>query len=110
MSTYKHGSKAHAHENANFNVPSLNWLGLRASDMVPGTSLHEDDGGLLPMTARDRKKAVAMLKSNPVWAVEGPEPEWRAELQRLLVLNLKAEIEVLYDRDGGLEGWLDRML
>lgn len=109
MSTYKYGSKAHAHENARLNVPHIRWLGLRMSDVVVSAD-PEDDDSFVRMTARDRKKAVAMLKNSPVWAVDGPEPEWRVELQRMLMLNLKAETEIMYDRTGGLEGWLDQKM
>lgn len=109
MSTYKYGSKAHAHENARLNVPHIRWLGLRISDVVMSAD-PEDDDSFVQMTARDRKKAVAMLKNSPVWAVDGPEPEWRGELQLMLMLNLKAETEIMYDRTGGLEEWLDQKM
>lgn len=109
MSTYKYGSKAHARENAKLNVPHLHWLGLRMSDVIADADPEGDDASVR-MSARDRKKAVAMLDNSPVWAVDGPEPEWRVELQRMLMLNLKAEIEIVYDREGGLEGWIDRKM
>ncbi|KAF9885620.1 hypothetical protein FE257_012711 [Aspergillus nanangensis] len=104
MSTYKYGSMAHASQNAKLNVPSIRWLGLRTSDVVAGT---QSDDTLLPLTARDRKKALAMLSSHPVWGPNGPELEWRAELQQMLMLNMKAELETLYSRNGGLEQWLN---
>lgn len=107
MSTYKYGSMAHTRDNAKLNIPCLRWLGLRTSDAVAGVGPLGDDA-LNPLTARDRKKIIAMLSSNPVWAVDGPELEWRAELQKMLMLNLKAELEILYDRDDGIEGWIDQ--
>ncbi|OJJ48456.1 hypothetical protein ASPZODRAFT_130484 [Penicilliopsis zonata CBS 506.65] len=106
MATYKYGSAAHTRENSRLNVPSLQWLGLRTSDLVEGADERGDEA-LLRLTSRDRRKALAMLKNNPVWAADGPEPEWRTELQQMLMLNLKAEIEILYGRDGGLEEWID---
>ena len=107
MSVYKYGSMAHTHENWKLNIPSLRWLGLRTSEVVD--SLGSDgDEALMSLTRRDRRKIVSMLSNNPVWAVDGPEPEWRVELQRMLMLNVKAEIEILYDREDGLEGWIDR--
>ncbi|PWY79603.1 meiotic recombination protein spo11 [Aspergillus heteromorphus CBS 117.55] len=110
MSTYKYGSVAFSHENRNLNLPALQWLGVRTSDVVAGAS-RLDHGGVLSLTQRDRKKVVAMLAKHPVWAADGPEPEWRAELQVMLMLNVKAEIEVLYEGEGeGLVGWLDRRL
>ncbi|KAF3395892.1 Meiotic recombination protein rec12 [Penicillium rolfsii] len=109
MSTYKYGSIAHLHENARLSLPCLEWLGLRVADAIlasgsPGAN------PVLSLRPSDRRKILAMLRNNPAWSNNGPEPEWRAELQRMLMLNAKAEIEMLYDRDGGLEGWIDRKL
>ncbi|KAK2756486.1 hypothetical protein FQN54_005379 [Arachnomyces sp. PD_36] len=108
MSIYKYGSVAQAHENAKLNVRQLQWLGLRTSSVVTSS---DGLGGetFLPLSPRDRKKAVAML-SSPCFTADGPEPTWRAELQQMLLLNLKAEIEILYEKSGGLEGWLDERL
>lgn len=78
-------------------------------DIVAGADPLGDEA-FIPLTARDRRKIVAMLNNSPVWAVDGPEPAWRAELQKMLMLNLKAETEILYQRDGGLEDWIDRKM
>ncbi|KAL2825898.1 Spo11/DNA topoisomerase VI subunit A [Aspergillus cavernicola] len=107
MSTYKYGSMAHTRENNRLNLPCLRWLGLRMSDVVEGSQLGSDES-LITLSKRDRRKIVSMLAKSPVWAVDGPELEWRVELQRMLMLNVKAEIEIEYDRVGGLEGWIDR--
>ncbi|KAJ6186064.1 Winged helix-turn-helix transcription repressor DNA-binding [Penicillium mononematosum] len=109
MSTYKYGSAAHLHQNARLSIPRLQWLGLRVSDIIAVPEVLGDTA-LLSLTTRDRKKIAAMLLNSPVWASDGPEPEWRAELQRMLVLNLKAEIEILYGCQGGLEGWINRRM
>ncbi|GBF63711.1 meiotic recombination protein [Trichophyton mentagrophytes] len=109
MSTYKYGSMAQVHRNADLNVPSIQWVGLQASEMMSAAN-HTDISSLVPMSQRDRKKAEAMLKRNPSFAEDGPEPTWRKELQSLLVMNLKAELEILYELDGGMEGWLDRKM
>lgn len=109
MSTYKYGSLAHQHENARFSVPGLEWLGLKISDAIMSSNITGSDA-LLTLTARDRRKIVAMLRNSPVLASDGPELEWRAELQIMLMLNVKAEIEMMYDRDGGLELWIDRKM
>ncbi|EFR00877.1 meiotic recombination protein spo11 [Nannizzia gypsea CBS 118893] len=109
MSTYKYGSMAQLHRNANLNVPSIRWVGLQASEMI--STVHpRNTPSLVPMSQRDRKKAEAMLKRNPSFAEDGPEPTWRKELQSMLVMNVKAELEILYELDGGMEGWLDRRL
>ncbi|KAJ6022091.1 Winged helix-turn-helix transcription repressor DNA-binding [Penicillium herquei] len=109
MSTYKYGSMAHSHENARFVVPNLQYLGLRVSDAILDSELSESIS-LLALTPRDRRKIASMLQNSPIWAADGPEPEWRVELQRMLMLNLKAEIEILYEREGGLKGWIDQKM
>ncbi|KAI2711866.1 hypothetical protein CBS147332_5502 [Penicillium roqueforti] len=109
MSTYKYGSAAQLHQNARLSIPRLKWLGLRVSDIIAVPEVLGDTA-LLSLTTRDRKKIMAMLRNSPVWASDGPEPEWRAELQRMLILNLKAEIEILYGCQGGLEEWINRRM
>ena len=109
ISTYKYGSMAYVRENGKLNVPNLRWLGLHASDIAAGIDPQGDDA-LIRLTARDRKKALAILRNNPTCVADGPEQEWRAELQKMLMLNLKAETEILYDRDGGLEAWIDQKM
>jgi meiotic recombination protein SPO11 len=107
MSTYKYGSAAHAHNNSQLVIPRLQWLGLLVTDAIAGVNSVED-GVLLSLTARDRKKTVSMLRNSPVLARNGPELGWRVELQRMLMLNIKAEIEILYEQEKGLEGWIDQ--
>lgn len=107
LSTYKHGSLALAHLNATLNVPRMQWLGVRSADIgrvSDGYDLHQSQG-LLPLTARDRRKAVSMLN----WAVlaeDGREPEWRQELQVMLMLNVKAELQLLEAAQGGIVKWV----
>lgn len=107
MSTYKYGSMAQAHENANLSVSSIQWIGLRSSDVtgwggaVSSTSI--------PLSLRDRKKAQAMLRKSPIFTDE-QEPGWKLELQRMLMINAKAEIEALYEYKEGFENWLNRRL
>jgi meiotic recombination protein SPO11 len=108
MAIFKYGSVAQTHENAKLNVRLLQWLGLCTSSVVTATDYLGEEA-FLPLSARDRRKAVSML-SSPSFAEDGPEPTWRAELQYMLMLNLKAEIEILYERDGGIEEWLDKRL
>lgn len=40
----------------------------------------------------------------------GMEREWRRELQVMLMLNVKAEMELLDEREGGLEDWVEDSL
>ncbi|KAI9830328.1 MAG: hypothetical protein M1819_005709 [Sarea resinae] len=129
LSTYKYGSHNMAHENAALNVPRMQWLGIRSHDLLaprPGTdsyegiqhqrphysssaSAHDGGSGILKLTARDRNRATKMLEWE-ILAQDGPETEWRRELQVMLVLNVKAEIQVLWEAEEGLLGWLERML
>jgi len=61
------------------------------------------------LTARDRRKATLMLAKG-VFEEGAGEEEWRREAQVMLILNAKAEIQLLSGRPGGLEGWLDGKL
>ncbi len=63
-----------------------------------------------PLTARDRKKAVKMLQQ--LCEEEPPEGDYlehARELQRMLMLNIKAEIQAV-DNLGDLTSWLDEKL
>lgn len=61
------------------------------------------------MSFRDRTKAAKMLKWD-IMKENGLETEWRRELQVMLMLNLKAEMELLDECDGGLEAWVEARL
>ncbi len=104
LSTYKYGSLALAHENAHLVVPDLHWLGVRSSSIVDLDAL---SGGrdIMRLSLRDRRKARGLLKKD-ILQEAGHEPEWRRELQIMLMLNIKAEIQCLNDSEGGLERWL----
>jgi meiotic recombination protein SPO11 len=113
MSTYKYGSMAHAHASASLNAPKLEWLGTRLGDVIikqNGSEVEDDDWVTISVSDRDVKKIRSMLMKNPVFAEDGPESEWRAELQTMMMLNTKIETEVLYGTEGGLEGWMDRKM
>ncbi|KAK8187120.1 Spo11/DNA topoisomerase VI subunit A [Phyllosticta capitalensis] len=114
LSTYKHGSESLAHENAGLCTPSIEWLGIKVTDVVPlensntGTSNIHGDLGLIRLSLRDRRKATKMLQKSVF--EDGTEAEWRRELQVMLTLNVKAEIEIMESREGGLASWLQREL
>jgi meiotic recombination protein SPO11 len=108
MSTYKHGSIALAHENENLSVNHIHWLGLSNKDLVKDDGVHRTQG-LLKLTSRDRRKAIRMLEREP-FMEGGKEPDWRREIQIMLMLNVKAEIQLLEAGEGGLHGWItDRL-
>ena len=108
MSTYKYGSSSLTHENAYLKVPTIRWLGVKSSDLQFQQE-GKDDIGLLDLTARDRRKATKML-GKEVFAEEGAELEWRRELQVMLMLDMKAETQLLSSREGGLEQWLGKKM
>ena len=110
MSTYKYGSLKLSHENAGLNVPSIQWLGVQSRDVLAANE-HDEYSGLLRLSARDRKKAADMLERSEVFQEGGgKEKVWRRELQVMLMLNVKAEMEVLADRQGGVKGWVEEKL
>jgi len=87
----------------------MRWLGIQSSDIMRGAK-GEGDKGLLRLSGRDRKKARKMLENNAVLREDGRESEWRREVQVMLMLNVKAEMEILSERDGGVAGWVERKL
>ena len=108
MSTYKHGSWTLSHENANLNVPSIRWLGLRSCELL-SSNTGEMSEGLLPLSMRDRRKTMKMLEK-PLLGDNGAENEWRRELQVMLMIGVKAEMEILADRVGGVSKWVEERL
>lgn len=63
---------------------------------------------LLDLTARDWRMAVNMLER---LCDAGLEVEWRREIQVMLMLGVKAEIQIVNGGDGDqLCGWLDGKL
>ncbi|MCJ1473582.1 hypothetical protein MMC13_002233 [Lambiella insularis] len=104
MSTYKYGSISLAHEGSELTLPTLRWLGLTSSDL-PKEESATGGSRLLSLTARDRKKAIHMLNRDPI--ANGKEPEWQNELQVMLMLNIKAEIQIMSNSEEDLESWLE---
>jgi meiotic recombination protein SPO11 len=119
LSTYKYGSYRLAHENVTPTdttapgLPNIRWLGVKSHHMsrTPVDEEHTDTSampqlqGLMRLTARDRTKAARMLEWNLI-GVDGPEQGWRQELQMMLMLNIKAEMQILDELAGGLVSWL----
>ena len=108
MANYKHGSIALAHENDQLNVPRVQWLGIKSSDFVQPVGSGTEKA-LLQLTARDRRKAIMMLKQGTS-ADDRTEDEWQRELQVMLMLSVKAEIQLLCEGDVGLDRWLTSKL
>lgn len=126
MSTYKHGSAALAHEEE-LAVPSIGWLGVRSRDIFPYSQrvqedrannmersdiatteqVDDDNVGLLRLTPRDRRNAMRMLERDVLQ--EGREDDWRRELQVMLMMGVKAEIQIL-GNGVKLGAWVDAKL
>jgi meiotic recombination protein SPO11 len=92
-----------AHE-SNLVVPSIQWLGVRSCDFLNNKDSIQ---GQLNLTARDRKIATKML--GKVVAEDDIDDEWQRELRVMLMLNVKAEIQILGNPDT-LAEWLDKKL
>lgn len=105
QSTYAHGSSSLAHDAENLAVPGMQWLGLRSSD-IPTVDAGQS---LMRLSKRDRRNAKKMLE----WITFQDDrlgAEGRRELQRMLMLGCKAEIQILDERQEGLVGWVRQRL
>jgi meiotic recombination protein SPO11 len=97
LHTYKHGSKKMSEENAGLVVPTMQWMGLHSRAITDEDHTHRTQG-LLTLTLRDRHKARKMLEWDQ-HASSDEAAQWRRELQVMLMLNLKAEMQIV---DSGL--------
>lgn len=65
---------------------------------------------VLPLTQRDRKKAIDIMREIAAADnIDADGQEQMRELQRMLVLNIKAEIQAV-DNYGDIANWLDSKL
>ena len=83
------------------------WIGLKSEELV---RVAGGENSWLSMSIRDRNTAMSMLNSKEWKDEEGNLlPGLRdcyTELQRMLWLNRKAEMQMLDEVEGGLSGWL----
>ena len=84
-------------------------MGIRSKDALERRT-GEECNRLLRLSARDRKKAVKMLENSEWLRDGGGEGEWRREVQVMLMVGVKAEMEALGERVGGVEGWVEERL
>ena len=133
--TYAYGSISLAHENHALTVPRMRLLGLRAEDVSACADACNAQASADPskdcaeaelphLSPREWRRAKSMLgryrdesatEGSGGWdrtAINTQETmmKLRNELQVMLILGVKAEIQVLDRRDGGLAGWLRRKL
>ncbi|KAF4873774.1 Meiotic recombination protein rec12 [Colletotrichum siamense] len=118
MRCYSHGSRGHSHE-VGVTVPSMQWLGIKSDDLLGRRDLEVDDDSAFSrqqqsessfeatdaLKERDRKIAKTLLGNIPD-DFDEYNIECRRELQIMLFLNVKAEIQAVDDA-GDISGWLD---
>jgi meiotic recombination protein SPO11 len=123
LSTYKYGSYRLAHEDAapkeapTLSLPNIRWLGVKWHHIsqAPVTESDADTNsmpelqGLMKLTVRDRNKAARMLEWD-LCSETGQEQDWRHELQTMLMLNVKAEIQILDELQGGVASFLSNKI
>ncbi|KAL9085629.1 MAG: hypothetical protein Q9165_007530 [Trypethelium subeluteriae] len=109
LSTYKYGSRALPHENMDIAVGSIEWLGLNSSQAMADRDVVDYQQGLITLSDRDRRRANQLLDDAP-FREAGPERAWRRELQVMLVLNMKAEMQIRDSDVNGLSRWLEMNL
>nr|POE87436.1 isoform 2 of meiotic recombination protein spo11 [Quercus suber] len=107
LSIYKYGSIALAHESDKLRVPSLRWLGLQSKQLVTRSTGTHESQGLLNLNQRDRKKAQKLLERQTSLVQDNGTLGWRAQLQQMLILNVKAEIQLLCATDFIFAGWFN---
>ena len=109
LSVYKYGSEALAHENEYLSMPTIEWLGVDSSDIL-GPWYSKGENAKLPMHSDDRRKAMTMLRKG-ILEEGGREPMWRRELQVMLMLNGKIELQAMDDgHPMDLVTWLERKM
>ncbi|RMY74342.1 hypothetical protein D0863_03304 [Hortaea werneckii] len=106
LDVYKHGSAAMRHENLGLKVEKLSRLGLNSGHIITSRDEAHADQGLLTLTARDRSKACKMLERR---SQDGgaKKDTTRRELQIMLMLNIKAELQLLDAVPGGVSAILE---
>jgi meiotic recombination protein SPO11 len=106
LKCYRYGSKKMAQEHG-CNIPEMKWIGLKAEDM---TRKGQPDNAPRALSMRDRAIALSMVTSGEWRDASGTVlpglEECTAELQRMLMLNRKAEIQILDENGSSLEEWL----
>ncbi len=95
MRVYTIGSKALSFEARTLAVPNIKWLGLLPSDLQEDSGFHIPKSAFIKMSPNDVKKAKKLLDEEFVLK----RPKWREQLQILLDLGIKAEIQALNARD-----------
>ncbi|WCJ33080.1 Spo11/DNA topoisomerase VI subunit A protein [Euphorbia peplus] len=89
LTTYRFGSMQMAYDAKFLRVPEIRWLGAFPSDIE---KYRIPEQCLLPLTAEDKRRTEAILVR---CYLQREEPQWRLELQLMLELGVKFELEAL---------------
>ncbi|MHA2249125.1 MAG: hypothetical protein ACXAD7_02125 [Candidatus Kariarchaeaceae archaeon] len=95
LRVYSVGSKALSFEASNLAVPNIKWLGLLPSDLEESSGFGIPKSVHLKMTKSDEHRTKLLLEEEFVKR----KPAWRNQIQKLLDLGVKAEIQALNARD-----------
>lgn len=96
-------------------IARRNSIGYAPDPVETNPAAESRQDGLLRLTDRDRGRARAMLTRSlqtngadgAVWA---DWPGWRREVRVMLMLSVKAEMQVLDQRDGSMRSWVEGKL
>ena len=66
--------------------------------------------GLMTLSRKDRSTARSGLEKGDVASDSQETAELKSQLRTMMVLNIKAEIQVMSRCTGGLEKWLSRRI
>lgn len=108
LDVYTNGSTALASETYRLAVPGIRRIGL-GGEHIRGVSQTDSGQGLLPLSRRDRRKAISMLGHEST--TDGhSECARRHDLQLMLMLGFKAELEILDEMGGSVDELLTQSL
>lgn len=95
LRVYSVGSKALSFEASNLAVPNIKWLGLLPADLEESSGFGIPKDVHLKMTKSDEHRTKLLLEEEFVKR----KPAWKNQIQKLLDLGVKAEIQALNARD-----------
>ena len=76
-------------------VPNIKWVGLLPSDLQEDSPFKIPRSALIKMTSSDVSRTKSILQEEYI----ARKPAWKKELEILLDLNYKAEIQALNAKD-----------
>ncbi|MHA1911530.1 MAG: hypothetical protein ACTSYA_07525 [Candidatus Kariarchaeaceae archaeon] len=95
MRVYTIGSKSLSFESSHMAVPNIKWVGLLPSDLQEDSPFKIPRSALIKMTSSDVNRTKGILQEEYI----ARKPAWKKELEILLDLNYKAEIQALNAKD-----------